>query len=91
MQNQQDRDVSLVLDPSLLGGAVASFTDKEKVSGDYVADFISESGIEEIVELPQSYYTIDGLDGLAAGISSISSITMLYVPTFHLPLTFSVR
>ena len=64
MQNQQDRDVSLVLDPSLLGGAVASFTDKEKVSGDYVADFISESGIEEIVELPQSYYTIDGLDGL---------------------------
>ena len=64
MQNDQDRSVALAVDPSLLDGAIANLKNIEKVSGDYVVEFISASGISKVEELPQSYYTIEGLDGL---------------------------
>lgn len=64
MSNGQDRKVSLVSAPSLLTGAVDIMKDANKVSGEYVSTAFAATDIEELTELPSSYYTIDGMDGL---------------------------
>ena len=64
MTNKIDRKVSLVKDPSLLDGALACMKDQNKVSGNYVSNAFVSSSIDALTELPDSYYRIDGLDGL---------------------------
>ena len=63
-KNDRDRKVALVADPSLLDGALACMKDASKVSGTYVVETFGVSDITGLTELPASYYTIDGLDGL---------------------------
>ena len=64
MKNNQDRKVSLVLAPSLLEGALTAMKNPNMVSGEYVSNAFAASSISALTELPSSYYTIDGLDGL---------------------------
>ena len=64
MQNRQDRRVDLVLEEGLLDGAVAGLTDKNRVSGEYVATAVKEAGITQVSALPARYYTLEGMDGL---------------------------
>ncbi|MBE6250417.1 MAG: hypothetical protein E7111_02055 [Bacteroidales bacterium] len=64
MENDRDRKVSLVKAPHLLDGALECMKDANKVSGEYVYNAFSATTIESLTELPDSYYTIDGMDGL---------------------------
>ena len=64
LKNDRDRKVSLVMAPSLIDGALESMKQTDKVSGEYVVEAFSGSDIEALTELPGSYYTIDGMDGL---------------------------
>lgn len=64
MENDRDYNVELELDPSLLEGSLASFCDVSKVSGEYVSTQISAAGLAEITVLPDSYYTIEGMESL---------------------------
>ena len=64
MKNNLDRKVTLSLDDALLTGAVAGMKDKNKASGDYVGNAVTDAGITAFKPLPASYRTIEGMDGL---------------------------
>lgn len=65
MTNEEDRNVELVLDPTLLENGLDGLKDNSLVSGEYVTEAIKSSGITELTLLPENYYTIEGLEGLA--------------------------
>lgn len=64
MKNTVDRKVSLVLAPSLLEGALDNMKNSNLVAYEDVATAFASSSITSLTELPSSYYTIDGMDGL---------------------------
>ena len=64
MQNDKDRKVSLVMAPSLLDGALDNMKNTNMVAYEGVATEFNASPISALTELPASYYTVDGLDGL---------------------------
>ena len=64
MKNDRDRRVTVELDNTLLGGAVAKMSDKSLISGDYVTAAIQESGVTEFKPLPENAFTLEGMDGL---------------------------
>lgn len=64
MQNDQDRNVELTLEPSLLEGSLANLTNTAMTSGNYVAQTIKDAGLTQMTLLPENYYTIEGLNGL---------------------------
>ena len=64
MKNNENRKVSLVMDPSLLDGALDNMKNTNMVAYEGVATAFNESSITALTELPSSYYTIDGMDGL---------------------------
>ena len=64
MQNDKDRKVSLVMAPSLLDGALDNMKNTNMVAYEGVATEFNASPISALTELPASYYTVDGMDGL---------------------------
>ena len=64
MKNNEDRKVSLVMAPSLLEGALDNMKNTNMVAYEGVATAFNASSITALTELPTSYYTIDGMDGL---------------------------
>lgn len=64
MQNGTDRNIVLVPDERLILGAMDGMKNSNLVSGSYVVSEIKEAGVTALNTLPESYYTVDGLDGL---------------------------
>lgn len=64
MQNDEDRNVEIIMEPALLDGAVANMKDIKQASGEYVSSEIAAAGISELKLLPEEYYTVEGMEGL---------------------------
>ena len=64
MQNEVDRNVELILEPTLLEGSLANLTNSALTSGEYVAKEIKAANLTQMTLLPDSYYTVEGQSGL---------------------------
>ena len=64
MKNEQDRNVELSLDPTLLDGALSKLSNSAMTSGDYVAKEIQAAKLTELTVLPEDYYTVEGMNNL---------------------------
>ena len=64
MNNEQDRNVELSLDPTLLDGALTKLSNSAMTSGDYVAKEIQAAKLTELTVLPEDYYTVEGMNNL---------------------------
>ena len=64
MNNEQDRNVELSLDPTLLDGALANLSNSAMTSGDYVAKEIQAAKLTALTVLPEDYYTVEGMNNL---------------------------
>lgn len=64
MKNEQDRNVELTLDPTLLDGALTNLSNSAMTSGDYVAKEIQAAKLTALTVLPEDYYTMEGINGL---------------------------
>lgn len=64
MQNDKDRNVELALDPTLLDGALTNLKDAGKTSAAYVSKEITAANLSAVTLLPETHYTVEGLNGL---------------------------
>lgn len=64
MKNEQDRNVELSLDPTLLDGALTKLSNSAMTAGDYVAKEIQAAKLTELTVLPEDYYTVEGMNNL---------------------------
>ena len=64
MKNEQDRNVELSLDPTLLDGALTKLSNSAMTSGDYVAKEIQAAKLTALTVLPEDYYTVEGMNNL---------------------------
>ena len=64
MANDRDRAVEVALDESLLAGAASGMKSQSLVSGDYVSAAFKSYASPDLVPLPTTHYTVNGLDGL---------------------------
>ena len=64
MENDRDRAVEIALDNNLLKGAAAGMKNQSLASGDYVPTAFKSYDATDLVPLPATHFTVEGMDAL---------------------------